>query len=235
MTKKQFFMCLFVAIGVICWIFFQHDSINFIVTRVAFLCFFVVITFFLPKKSRTSSKKKTQLEIINESSVEQLLEKRWECFYPWDLENTKIVLEKCSKPVDYVYLFSWAFHCESHSEFFEHRRLDEKILKNIYLDLVKSINSFLKDEVIDNTEKAETIKNIYNSLCTGWKDIEDSEEMVLIKKRLEVVWIKATSEIFETFKGIDSTTVESYEKLFYLCKENDPKIFEIAEIINELS
>ena len=180
-------------------------------------------------------KTETQMDIISRSSIEELLEKDWVWFYPWDFEHTEAVLNKCSEPKHYAKLHKWAFHCRQHPEHFDRKIVPENVLDVLYKKLCIAITSLLRDNTRTTNHQIELIKEIHSLLNSGWIDRENSSEMFMLQKRLEVEWFRLTASIFEMIKAKNPTSPEGYESLFSICKKDDPIILELAGEINRLS
>lgn len=241
MKKSFILICSLVVIGLTFWMFFQIKSFSRLGTLffsfgfIFIVCVLLYMIYNKFKKNKIEVPEKTESEKINEASFEELISDEYS-YYRYNIEQTKLILKKCSKSMDYLRLHNWVFANLTHPNYPNYRRSIAKgIIETIYFNLVKSLNSFLKETTVIHSEKIKVIKELHQSLNPAWKNVENSGERILLKKRLEVEWNKLTSEIFEKLKSSEDTPLSSYEELFFMCKMDDPKIFEIAEIINKRS
>lgn len=179
------------------------------------------------------TKKETPLEVISRSTIDELLKNLW-INYKWNLEETKAVLKKCTSVLHYAKLHSGAVQAKQRPGANGGRMVADEVVDAIYLDLCKSFNTFLHDSTRTDTHQLELVKELYPHLGRCWLDQENSVERVMLQKRLEVRWQELARKVFEMIKAKNPNDPKGFEKLFYLCKADDPITLEIAAEINRL-
>ncbi len=183
-------------------------------------------------KSKTN--KKTSLELVQELTIEELLEDGHHR-YLWNKEDTDAILAKCTSILHYARLHTCAFKASQHTDFNNYKRVRRGVLDTIYFDLTKAVSAFLKDGTKTDNQVLEVINTIHSELEKPWNDRENSPERRMLQTRLEVRWRILVRRLFGIIKEKQPAEPSEYEQLFFLCKKDDPITLEIAEEINNLS
>ncbi|MBN2884816.1 hypothetical protein JXE04_02740 [Patescibacteria group bacterium] len=189
-------------------------------------------------------KKRTVTDLINQTSIEELLKEASACYH-WNLSETHAVLLRCTTLEHFVSLHTYAFSTYMHPNYNFGRPINIEVLDAIYLSVLKGFNQFvaLNEGSFDTLER---IKNIYENLASPWIDRKNSDEREMLRNRLRVLWQDITSSLFAELKvhsniKIDDGTekgarnddlIEKYNKLYSFCKKDDPVVFEIAHELN---
>jgi len=183
--------------------------------------------------------KPTKLDLIHQTPIEKLLEDSK--FYYWDLAETKAVLSHCVSLEHFVRLHYMAFDAYLNP----YNRVSEEILDVIFLNVLREFIKFIANDMA-SFEALEEVKKIYSYLGSPRKDIKNSDGREMLRNRLCLLWQDITSSLFVDLKAnsnvkIDDGTekgarnydlIEKYNKLYSLCKKDDPVLFEIAYELN---